>query len=118
MKYQPPALPPEATPLARAALTEALRADRYYIYSDGRQFLRRQGFDPDAVVGHLLSYLDRGARLYVLPGTQGHRIKYQCCLRYENLTVYAKLCRGDGEGDWQVMLGFHDHNTGYAPLPE
>lgn len=112
-------LPRDAGAAARAAIIEALVNGSGFIHRDGQAFLRRHQFDPPAVVDDLIDYLEDGCRLYVLPGTSGRGIKYQCCLRYENIIIHAKIGRkDDGGSDWFVVLGFHEHNTGYAPLPE
>lgn len=112
-------LPREAAASARTAILEALEAGNWLIHRDGHAFLRRHQFDPPAVVDDLSDYLQDGARLYILPGTVGRGIKYQCCLRYEDIIIHAKMSRGDDDGsDWFVLLGFHEHNTGHTPLPE
>lgn len=116
-------LPPEAPSDVRQAILEALKSHEndphYTIYDDGRRFLRAQGFVPEAVVQHVVEYLEDGCRLYLLQGPNIKGIKYQCCLRYdEGLDVHVKLTPlDDGSGGFRVMLGFHRHNTGYEPLP-
>ena len=116
-------LPPEAPSDVRQAILEALKSnddDPHYTISDnGRRFLAAQGFVPENVVLDLVDYLEDGCRLYLLQGPAIQGIKYQCCIGYDDdLDIHVKLTpRDDGSGGFHVMLGFHRHNTGYAPLP-
>ncbi len=117
-------LPPEAPSDVRQTILEALKNHddddpHYTIYNDGQRFLRAQDFEPDEVVDHLVDYLEDGYRLYLLQGPDIKGIKYQCCLAYDdNLDIYVKITPlGDGSAGVHIMLGFHRHNTGYAPLP-
>lgn len=103
--------------LQKATVLKALKdPDGYHIYKNGRDYLRRLGFDPLAVaIDDLVDYLESGCRLYVLPEDPR---KCQCCLRYEdNLVVHVKITPAEEEGHFMVFLGFHPHNTGHPPLP-
>lgn len=122
MKYRPPQLPPEAPESVRTAILQALHTDAYHTYKDSENFLRAKSFDPPAVVADVAEYIESGCRLWVLRGPTIQDEKYQCCLRYEELTIHVKMKRGktseDNADTWFVVLGFHEHNTGYPPLPE
>ena len=107
----------EVSALQKASVLEALKEpDGYVIYKKGRDYLRRLGFAPIAVViDDLVEYLESGCRLYVLPDDPR---KCHCCLRYEdNLVIHVKIAPAKDEGRFMVFRGFHTHNTGYPPLP-
>ena len=95
---------------------EALKdPDGYFIYPDGRRYLKALDLDPKGVVVDLIGYLDEGSRLYVLPENPS---KCQCCLSYDaDLVVHVKISAQASGGGVLVRLGFHRHNTGYEPLP-
>ena len=109
-------LPKEAPPEVRAMVLEALKdPDGYFIYPDGRRYLKALDLDPKGVVVDLIGYLDEGSRLYVLPENPS---KCQCCLDYgERLVVHVKISPQAARVGVLVALAFHRHNTGYAPLP-
>lgn len=111
--------PQEAPVEVRQRILEALKAECYKIYPDGRRFLETMGFAPDEMICQdVVGYLEDGCRLYCLTGPEIVGEKYQCCIPYEeSLIIHVKLTpNGDGSG-FHVKLGFHRHNTGYAPLP-
>jgi hypothetical protein len=115
----PNVIPPEAPIEVRQRILDALKAERYMIYDNGRRFLEAMGFAPDEMICQdVVGYLEDGCRLYCLTGPDIVGEKYQCCIHYEeSLIVHVKLTpSGDGSG-FHVKLGFHRHNTGYAPLP-
>lgn len=101
----------------RQGVLTALRNDDYFIYPDGRRYLREMGFNPpEFVVTDLIEYLTEGKPLYVLPENQA---KCQCRINYEdNLIVYVKLSPIPQSDGYFVKLGFHSHNTGYTPIPD
>jgi len=107
----------EASALQKTSVLEALKdPNGHSIYKNGRDYLRRLGFDPfRVVIDDLVDYLESGCRLYLLPDDPR---KFQCCLRYEEkLIIHVKIAPSEEEGRFMVFLGFHPHNTGYAPLP-
>ena len=111
----------EAPDSIRQLILEALINYEYTIQKRGGQYLRMRSFNPVAVVENLQEYISSGRKLYLLQGPEIQGIKYQCCLRYDDgLIVYTKISKGDESDDesWHVILDFHDHNTGYPPLPE
>ena len=108
----------EVSALQKASVLQALKdSDGYIIYKNGRDYLRRLGFDPIRVaVDDLVDYLESGYRLYVLPDDPR---KFQCCLRYEdNLIIHVKIVPAEQDERLMVFLGFHSHNTGNTPLPQ
>lgn len=114
-------LPPEAPDSIRMAIREALDNNAYNITRYGRDYLRLQNLSPEGIVAELCDYLDSGKRVYLLTGPSIRGIKYRCCLRYENLIIHTKMFNtdnGDSEKDnWNLILSFSEHNTGWAPLP-
>jgi hypothetical protein len=114
MNHPPPR---EVADQRKAEVLTALKdPNGYRIYKNGRGYLRRLGFDPlSVVVDDLVDYLEEGCRLYVLPDDPR---KCECCLRYEDdLVIHVKITPCEIDGRFIVYLGFHDHDTGYPPLP-
>jgi hypothetical protein len=108
-------LPPEAPEEARNVILSALKNEDYFVYHDSTRYLIALGLDVIGVIDDLISALQLGARLYVLPP---RHVKCQCCLYYEDdLVVHVKISiRNDGNP--MLAIGFHRHDTGYSPLPK
>lgn len=111
--------PQRAPEEVRQAILNALRADDFSIYSDGRRWLEQLGFQPNAMVKQdVVDYLAEDCALYLLVGADIKGIKYQCCIGYEDgLVVHVKMVPRDIDDRYHVVLGFHRHNTGGSPLP-
>lgn len=119
MNYRQPQLR-EASGSVRQAIFEALQANAYSIKSESLQYLLNNQFDPIAIVDQVKDYITQGKRLYYLYGEAVIGIKYECCLRHEGLVVLVKMANNQKKAreTWWIEFIFHDHNTGYAPLPE
>lgn len=119
MNYRQPQLR-EASESVRQAILEALQHNAYSIKSESLLYLIRNEFDSVAVVDDVKSYIIQGKRLYQLYGETVVGMKYECCLRYEELVVHVKMANNPKRATetWWIDFRFHDHNTGYAPLPE
>lgn len=118
MNYRQPSLPPAAPESVRESILEALQNDAFAIYQDGENFLRWNGFDTIKVIEDICLYIESGYRLYVLSGPTINGIKYQCCLNYGDIVIHVKFSNGSEQEPFCfIKLGFHEHNTGYSPLP-
>jgi len=111
-------LPPEASEPIRQAIREALNGDNYFTYPDGLDYLFKNGFEEEEIVGNLITYINNECRIYrMIYDVVG--IKYECVLKYSDIKVHVKISKKSDadEDEWFIALNFHDHNTGHPELP-
>ena len=95
------------------------RPNGYRVREDGQQYLDRKGLNTVAVVEDLVRHFEK-YELFELPKQRpSDRQKYQYVIPYDDpkLLIHVKITPMDREPP-VVYLGFHTHNTGYAPLPQ
>lgn len=113
-------MPKKATASVRLLILECLRDERYRIYPDGQRYLNVKGIKTQYVIEDLIGDLDQYHLFEVPPQSSIQtKIKYQYVISYTNpeVSIHIKISTTDDDPPI-LYLGFHSHNTGYAPLPQ
>lgn len=119
-------LPKKAAAAIRQLIIDCLKDKRYRIYPDGERYLDLKNLLPKYIIEDLIEEIEQ-YHIFELPpqgearpkkGSHPPRQKYQYVIEYKNpeLFVHVKITPND-EDPPTVFLGFHSHNTGFAPLP-
>jgi hypothetical protein len=115
-----PLLPNKATASVRLLILDCLREERYRIHADGQRYLNVKGIKTQYVIEDLIEDLDLYHLFEVPPqSTVQTKMKYQyvICYTVPEVSVHIKISPTDDDPP-TLYLGFHSHNTGYAPLPQ
>ena len=114
------AAPTKASSEIREKIIDCLkRPNGYRIYEEGERYLDRRGLNGVKVIGDLIHHFET-YELFELPKhNPSDRQKYQYVIPYDDpkLLIHVKITPMDRKPP-VVYLGFHAHNTGYAPLPQ
>ncbi|MFK7912098.1 MAG: hypothetical protein AB8F34_16080 [Akkermansiaceae bacterium] len=102
----------------RQLIVDCLKDDRYRIYPDGQRYLDLKEIRAKHIIEDLIEEIEQ-YHIFELPTEPGSKQKYQYVIEYKNptLLVHVKMTP-DSEDPPTVFLGFHSHNTGFAPLPQ
>lgn len=102
----------------RKAILDALCENRYRIYSDGQRYLNHKGIRTGPLIKELIECLTQFEIFELQKRNSGDRQKYQFVIRYEDpeILIHVKFVPMEDDPPL-IFLGFHTHNTGYAPLP-
>jgi len=120
-------LPKKAAASIRRLIVECLKDKRYRIYSDGQRYLNIKDIRVKHIIEDLVDEIEHYHifELPIQPGTKPQkgkatpRQKYQYVIEYKNPTLHVHVkMTPDAEDPPTVFLGFHSHNTGFAPLPQ
>jgi len=109
-----------ASATIRTQIIDCLKKPRgYRIYDQDQRYLDRKGLVPVKVVEDLISHFET-YEIFELPKNNPQAPqKYQYVIPYDDpkLLIHVKITPMDRKPPI-VFLGFHEHNTGYAPLPK
>lgn len=114
-------LPPLASKEVVTQILDALQSRKYRLRDDGLGYVRDMlGWTQQGIIEEVILYLRDGKRLYHLPSNHpSDSKKFQGVLRLDNnIYVHFKIDPKKENQPWFLFLNFHNHNTGFAPLPE
>lgn len=114
-------LPKKAATEIRLLIVDCLKNKRYRIYPDGQRYLNLKDIRVKHIIEDIIDEIENYHifELPIQPGSQSKnsKQKYQYIIEYKDpeLFVHVKMTPNDHDPP-TVFLGFHSHNTGFAPL--